>query len=129
VSNPVNYSNAIEACVRQNTDSPKYLYHYTSQASADHIQESGELAASASGHLGGGSYFTAKAPRSSTANLLHNNYRSEAEHLMSKTQAYVRVDADKVNALSGRAALGRDVFVVPSNVNLAEAAGRVGKRY
>lgn len=43
VSNPVAYAGAIEASVRQNTSSPKYLYHYTDTSSLNKIADSGRI--------------------------------------------------------------------------------------
>ena len=46
----------------------------------------------------------------------------------SKVRSYVRVDADKVRARSGREELhGRDVFVVPGDVTLGKSA-KLGHR-
>ena len=73
---------------------------------------------------------TAKPPRTGTGNLLSNNYDGAASSYGSnKVQGYVRVDADKVGAVSGRSTLGRDVFVVPGNgVKLSQANAKLGYR-
>ena len=117
ISDPVAYSNAIEASVRQNTSSPKYLYHYTEASSLSQIRESSWLAPSTSASdmsLGEGVYFTAKPPRASSETLLRNNYDGAADGVRpSRVESYVRVDADRVGAESGRDRLGRDVWVVP----------------
>ena len=133
VSNPVAYSNAIEASVRQNTSSPKYLYHYTDSSSLDKISSSGRLKASTGPGdcaLGEGVYMTAKPPRSSSSALLNNNYDGAASQYGSnKVDCFVRVDADKVGAVSGRDTLGRDVFVVPGRgVDLSKANAQIGYR-
>jgi hypothetical protein len=132
VSNPVAYSNSIEASVRQNTDSPKYLYHYTDKTSLGKIESSGELRGSTapgSVALGRGAYFTAKQPRSSTSGLLTNNYGHAQGRDASKVAGYVRVDADRVSAKSGRDALGRDVWCVPGDgVDLRAAGATYGRR-
>eukprot|EP00964_Phaeocystis_antarctica_P053011 scaffold31072_cov60-Phaeocystis_antarctica.AAC.5 len=47
VSNPVAYAGATEASVRQNTISPKYLYHYTDSNSLNKISDSGHIKSSA----------------------------------------------------------------------------------
>ena len=133
ISDPVAYSGAIEASVRQNSSSPKYLYHYTDRDSASAIASSGQLMASRGPGdcaLGEGVYFTAKPPRSSSSALLHNNYDGGASaHTDSKVGAYVRVEADRVNYQNGRADLGRDVFVVPGDVSLSQAGAKLGVRY
>mmetsp|Transcript_5238 Transcript_5238/g.12747 ORF Transcript_5238/g.12747 Transcript_5238/m.12747 type:complete len:181 (-) Transcript_5238:44-586(-) len=134
VSNPVAYSGAIEASVRQNTDSPKYLYHYTDTSSASNIQQSGYVKQSTSSSdcaLGQGVYLTAKAPRASSQSLLSNNYAAGASARgASKVESYVRVDADRVrsNLTNGRDALGRDVFLHKGDLDLGAAGGKVGKR-
>ena len=122
ITDPVAYSGAIEASVRQNTDRPKYLYHYTDSDSAGKIANSGRLKASTGPGdcaLGQGVYMTAKPPKSSTSALLSNNYDGAAQSYgKDKVQSYVRVDADRVGAISGRRKLGRDVFVVPGDLDL-----------
>ena len=132
VSDPGAYAGAIEASMRQNTSSPKYLYHYTSSSSLDAIESSGKIKRSTGPGdcaLGEGVYFTAKPPRSSTANLLSNNYDGAAtSHGRSQVESYVRVDADRVNYRSGRSDLGRDVFVVPGDVKLSKASAYLGDR-
>lgn len=132
ISDPVAYSGAIEASVRQNTSSPKYLYHYTDSSSAAKIASSGSIHRSTGPGdcaLGEGVYMTAKPPKSSTESLLSNNYDGAASsHGAGKVGSYVRVDADRVNAVSGRDTLGRDVFVVPGNVNLSRSGARFGER-
>lgn len=130
ISDPVAYSGAIEASVRQNTAEPKYLFHYTSSDSLGKIRQTGHIQPSSSAGdcaLGSGVYFTAKQPRASSDGLLKNNYDGAggAPH---RVEAYVRVDADKVNGKSGRTDLGRDVFVVPGAVNLEKANAKAGYR-
>jgi hypothetical protein len=72
---------------------------------------------------------TAKPPRSSDSALLGNNYDGAASSMgSSKVQSFVRVEADKVGAISGRATLGRDVFVVPGDVALGSASAKLGYR-
>ena len=132
ISNPTAYSGAIEASVRQNTSTPKYLYHYTDTASLDNIASSGVIKRSTGPGdcaLGEGVYMTAKPPRSSTASLLNNNYDGAAAHVdRSKVDAYVRVDNDRVGAISGRDQLGRDVFVARGDLELSSAGASVGLR-
>jgi len=159
VANPVAYSSAIEvhprsgrvgrlahhthgklahhthalpqASVRQNTDSPKYLYHYTDSSSASKIQDSGTIRSSTHSSdcaLGRGVYLTAKPPRTSTNNLLDNNYAGAAgTRGADKVQSYVRVDADRVAGAvdNGRGSLGRDVFVHRGDLNLSAAGAKV----
>ena len=136
ISNPVAYSNAIEARVRQNTERPKYLYHYTNDESARMIEQSGRIRASAGPGdcaLGEGVYMTAKPPRTSTDSLLENNYAGagRAGQKADRADAYVRVDADQVRHSGGRGKreLGRNVFVVPGDLDLAGAGAYIGKRY
>ena len=62
IRNPSAYTGAIEASYRQNTSTPKYLYHYTSNDAADAIASSGKVKASSSGACGSGTYWTSKAP-------------------------------------------------------------------
>merc|ERR1712050_240691 len=106
---------------------------YSDSSSLDKISSSGRLLASTGPGdcaLGTGVYMTAKPPRSSTATLLRNNYDSAAfSYNSSKVQGYVRVDADKVVAVNGRKELGgRDVFVVPGDVDLPHANAKIGYR-
>mmetsp|Transcript_93196 Transcript_93196/g.240841 ORF Transcript_93196/g.240841 Transcript_93196/m.240841 type:complete len:187 (+) Transcript_93196:68-628(+) len=133
VKDPVAYSGAVESSRRQNTDTPKYLYHYTTADSAASIRDSGYMRGSrgpSDAALGEGTYLTAKPPRSSTESLLKNNYDSGAHAVdASRVEAYVRVDAERVRAVSGRADLGRDVWVVPGKqLGLARAGGVVRTR-
>ena len=115
---------------------PKYLYHYTDSRSIHKIASSGYLQPSQARHgdaaLGTGVYFTTKPPQSSNSTLLRNNYNTDAAP-RSKVQAYVRVDADKVNYKSGHSRLQRDVYVVPGgngvNLSKAGATGGFRKRY
>lgn len=69
-------------------------------------------------------------PTKSFKHLLKNNYGSSSAAAASKVEAYVRVDADRVQHSGGRgkAELGRDVFVVKGDVKLGKSGGRVGKR-
>ena len=132
VRNPGAYAAAIDARVRQNTSSPKYLYHYTSSSAAHAISRSGTIKASKGPGdcaLGQGVYMTAKPPTKSSEHLLRNNYGSSAADA-SKVEAFVRLDADCVRHSGGRgkAELGRDVFVVKGDIKLSKTAGRVGAR-
>jgi hypothetical protein len=133
ISKPVAYAGAKEASCRQNTSSPKYLYHYTDSSSAGKIERSGRIHASSGPGdcaLGEGTYFTAKPPRTSSDQLLSNNYDgASSSYDMSRVESYVRVDADRLPHRSGREDLGRDVFVVPGSVKLSSAGGVVGHRY
>lgn len=131
VGRPSAYSSAVQGRISQNTDSPKHLYHYTSTSSADKIQSSGYIKPSTSAgdcRLGEGAYFTAKQPRSSDAGLLANNYGRSTSSRADDTRAYVRVDAEKVSAINGRAELGRDVWSVPGGVDLSGANAKFGTR-
>ena len=156
VANPVAYAGAIEASVRQNTSSPKYLYHYTDSSSLNKISDSGRIKSSTgpgdcalgrgvcahgmtqtlwlrslgiTSHLPRVADMTAKPPRSSDSALLHNNYDGAASSVgSSKVRSFVRVDADKVGAVNGRDSLGRDVFVVPGGVNLGKSSAKLGYR-
>jgi hypothetical protein len=133
ISDPVAYSGAIEASVRQNTSSPKYLYHYTDSTSLKSIQSSGRLNRSTGPGdcaLGEGVYFTAKTPRSSSSTLLSNNYGASSSYDASRVSSYVRVDADRLDYRSGRNELGRNVFVVPGDVELCKVGAhtRFGNR-
>lgn len=131
VSNASAYSGAVQSRMSQNTDSPKHLYHYTSASSADKIQSSGYINPStgpADCRLGEGAYFTAKQPRSSDAGLLANNYGRSTSSRADDTRAYVRVDTAQVQAINGRAELGRDVWAVPGGVDLSSANAKYGTR-
>ena len=112
---------------------PKYFYHYTSHASAQAIMSSGQLHASTDPRdckLGQGVYFTSKPPQTSNDHLLYNNYDGSARHHTAKVESFIRVDASKVGAyVDGRDRLrGRDVFMVPGNVDLNGAGVKTGDR-
>ena len=77
--------------------------------------------------LGEGVYFTPKTPNCKTENLLENNYGTRNAN-KEKVGGYVRVDADKVKAISGRNELGRNVFKVPGNLNLDGTNAKAGVR-
>lgn len=108
------------------------MYHYTDGASLDKIAASGTLHASrfpGDCALGEGVYATAKRPVSSTAALLRNNYGNASISDRHRVEAYVRLDADKVAARSGRDQLGRDVHVVAGgDLSLAGVDARFGRR-
>ena len=116
---------------------PKHLYHYTDASSLNKIANSGVLRPSTGpgdAALGNGVYFTSKPPQSSNSTLLNNNYDGAARGISAqKVEAYVRVDASKVNAVSGVSRLNRDVWVVPTNSGLdlskANPSGGYRKRY
>ena len=131
ISNPVAYTGAIEASVRQNTDSPKHLYHYTDSSSLSSIESSGRIKQSTDTvsdcKLGKGVYLTAKPPRASSDSLLQNNYASAGHKHSDKVEAYVRVDADKVSSRMGNMA-GRNVHVVPGDLSLQDVGAKFGYR-
>ena len=127
IRKPVAYATAVEARIRQNTDTPKHLYHYTSGASLAQIQDSGVIRASRGPGdcaLGVGVYATALPPRTNNASLVANNWGARKSASTSKVDAYVRIDADRVDYTSGRDALGRNVFKVHGDVNLGLAAAQ-----
>jgi len=128
IHNPTAYQNAIEASVRQNTNDPKYLYHYTDSKSARDIESSGVVKASSRGAMGKGTYLTAKPPRCSSNRLLENNYGGIHASKQSKVDAYVRVDADRVQAQNGRNNLGRDVWKTNGNIYLDKTGAFAGQR-
>ena len=129
IRNPTAYQNAIEASVRQNTNDPKFLYHYTDKSSAEKIAETGLIKASQSGAMGHGTYMTAKQPRCSLDGLLTNNYgQAHPSNRRSQVDCYVRVDADRVRAENGSAELGRNVWKVPGSVDLAKTDAFIGER-
>lgn len=77
ISHPTAYADAVEANIRQNTGSPKYLYHYTDKSSLSHIVDSGVIRASKGPgdcRLGEGVYATALPPRTSSEKLSKNNW-------------------------------------------------------
>ena len=133
IRNPSAYTGAIEASYRQNTSTPKYLYHYTDPSSASAIASSGKLKRSTGRGdcaLGEGVYFTAKPPKSKSSALLNNNYGGASSLLgESKVSAYVRIEADSVNYHNGRRDLGRDVFVVHGDVDLRQSGAKLGQRH
>lgn len=126
IHNPTAYRNAIEASVRQNTTDPKYLYHYTTPEAADSIAESGRLEPSSGGLAGPGMYCTAKPPRSSTANLLQNNYGSATARDASFVQHYARIDTDTLDA--EHVGDDRNVWLVNGPVDLEQHGGYVAER-
>ncbi|KAJ8613106.1 hypothetical protein CTAYLR_004780 [Chrysophaeum taylorii] len=129
IRDPTAYQRAIDASVRQNSDSPVYLYHYTDPGSAAKIENSGMIKASSDGALGSGTYLTAKPPRTSSDRLMTNNYDGAASTRdASKVDSYVRVDAARVQAENGRAATSRDVWKVDGDVKLADAGAKIGSR-
>ncbi len=117
--------------MRQNTDNPKYLYHYTDEKSLASIKTSGILRGSSNSGdcaLGEGVYFTAKAPRSSSEGLLKNNYGTSSKN-QERVEGYVRIDADKVNSINGRNSLGRDVHLVPQkSLDIKKIGAKYGTR-
>jgi membrane-bound ClpP family serine protease len=74
-------------------------------------------------------YLTAKQPGSSTDGLLQNNYGDAHTASDTKVQGYVRIEADKIQARSGRDVLGRDVHVVPgTGLDIKKLGARFGSR-
>ena len=120
IRNPGAYQKAIDASVKQNTDAPVYLYHYTDSKSAQSIQDSGKIKASSSGAMGAGTYLTAKPPRSKDAHLMANNYDG-ASRDPSKVESYIRFDAGHLNASNGRDITGRDVWKVNGDLDVSKA--------
>ena len=128
IRNPKAYQNVIEASVRQNTNDPKYLYHYTNQQAAASITKSGTINASSGGLAGSGTYCTAKPPRCHPANLLSNNYASSTARDPSYVSSYVRMDADNLNA--ERVEDGnRDIWKVSGSVDLNQHNAFVAERH
>lgn len=117
IKNPKAYRNAIEASFRQNTQDPKYLYHYTNEAAAASISESRKVQASDSGLAGPGTYCTTKPPRCHTNTLLSNNYGSPTLRDASYVDRYVRIDADRVPAQQVSDG-SRNIWKVDGNVHL-----------
>ena len=127
ISSPVAYSGAVQN--RTNSDTPKHLYHYTDSSSLAKIETSGYIKASQGPgdcSLGKGVYMTAKVPETSSKSLLENNYNGSSK--TTKVEGYVRVDANKVQATSGRDTLGRNVFVVKGDVDLKTSGAKTGIR-
>merc|ERR1712187_79829 len=127
---PLAYSSAVSSYRTQGSSNPTHLYHYTSTSSAEAIRSSGKIEASTRAGdcaLGEGVYFTSKAPVCSKSSLLENNYGNACAD-SSRVESYVKVDANKVNATSGKDRLGRDVYVVKGDVDLASAGASVRKR-
>ena len=114
--------------------SSKYLYHYTDKESAKKIQQSGVLRPSRLRNgdcaLGEGVYFTSKPPQCTSDNLMKNNYGGASSARRPKTQAYVRVEKDRVCARNGGKDLGRDVYVVHTtrDLKLGKAGVKMGER-
>lgn len=126
IHNPTAYQNSIEASIRQNTDDPKYLYHYTSQQVAESISDTGRIQASGDGLAGRGTYLTAKPPRCKSDTLLSNNYGSSGARDASFVDQYVRMDADHLSAehVGG----SRDVWKVEGDVDVGRHSGFVDER-
>ena len=125
--NPVAYRNTIEASVRQNTNNPKYLYHYTTGDAATSIGNGGgTIRASSSGLDGSGTYLTAKPPRCNTETLLNNNYGT-TKGRGSNVQNYIRMDADSLDARRVTSTT-RDVWKVNGDVNLHDHGGYIAER-
>ena len=127
IQNPTAYRNAIEASIRQNTDDPKYQYHYTDNEAGKSIQDSGTIRASTHGLGGSGTYVTPKPPRCNDSAILSNNYDSATRKGDTRVQSYVRLDADGLNAQQIPAG-GRNVWKVDGNVQLGDHNGYVASR-
>lgn len=128
IQNPVAYRNTIEASVRQNTNNPKYLFHYTTNDAAASIGNGGgTIRASSSGLDGSGTYLTAKPPRCNTDTLLNNNYGTTTGR-GSNVQNYVRLNADSLDAQRVTSAGPRDVWKVNGDVNLHDHGGYIAER-
>ena len=130
IQNPRAYSNSIEASVRQNTDNPKYLHHYTTSEAASKIQKSGGIIkASSIGAGGSGTYLTAKPPRCNTNTLLNNNYDGVADSRgPSYVEKYIRLNNDGLDATRVPDVGGRDVWKVDGDVNLNNHGGYIADR-
>ena len=123
IARPAAYAAGTEANIRQSTDTPKYLYHYTSPAGLAAIRDSGVIKASRGPGdcaLGAGVYATALPPRTNDAALVANNWGPQKSASTAKVEACVRIDADRLGGYTnGRAELGgRDVFRIPGDVKL-----------
>lgn len=130
IRNPTAYAGAVEGAMRQTSSAPKHLYHYTDSDSLSKIASSGKINKSTGPGdcvLGEGVYLTAKTPNCSSKNLLANNYDG-AVGSATRVEGYVRVDADKVQARSGQDELGRNVWVVPGNLDLGSANAKLSTR-
>ncbi|CAB9507632.1 expressed unknown protein [Seminavis robusta] len=128
IRNPTAYQNAIEASVRQNTDDPKYLYHYTTPQAAESIAKNGKIQASSTGLAGSGTYLTAKPPRCPVTPILFWKTITlpwPVDH-PSYVDNYVRVDADDLYArhVGG----DRDVWKVDGDVDFYSHNGFVAER-
>lgn len=131
IKNPKAYSDAIEASVRQNTDDPKHLYHYTTNDSLDKISKSGSIRKSTTGLGGPGTYLTTKPPRCKSSSIAMNNYGRETAADLERTQGFIRVDADKVKGKTNisRKAGGRNVWIAKGDVSLQGKNTRFGRRF
>ena len=131
IGNPVAYAGAIEGRMRQNTSTPKYLYHYTDRQSAANIAKTKTIRPSkvpGDCALGKGAYFTSLPPTKTTNEILSNNYGGRPHcsgHQNDRVQASVRIQADAVvhSGGQGQRELGRNVFCVPGGVDLRKAGG------
>jgi len=130
IHNPTAYGNVIEASVRQNTDDPKYLYHYTDTTGAEGISQSGTIAASTDGYDGAGTYVTAKPPRCTSETLLRNNYGGGATGKDdSRVESYVRIDNDGGTLDANRLdCCDRDVWKVNGDIHLNDHNAFVAPR-
>lgn len=129
IRNPTAYADTVDSYKSQASDNPRHLYHYTDRESAQQIQEFGKISASCGPGdcaLGPGVYATSKAPNCSSETLTKNNWNSSSK--TTRTEAYIRLDANKVTAQSGMDELGRNVWKVPGDVDLKSANAKVGYR-
>lgn len=128
IHNTKAYTGAIEASVRQNTNDPKFFYHYTDNRSASQIAASGKIKASNAGAVGKGTYLTTKPPRCSDGTLLANNYGGIIPSRAAQVQSYVKLNADKIPAKNYTEQMGRNVWKAPGDVNLKAGQAQIKDR-
>jgi len=131
IHDATSYSNAVTSYRSQRSSSPHHYYHYTDRASAEAIKRSGRINPSTGPGdcaLGTGTYVTPKAPNCSKANILSNNYGCAGSPGDNRADAYVKIPAGSVEAISGKDTLGRDVHVIRGAVDLKSTGAVVRTR-
>ncbi|CAE7618489.1 unnamed protein product [Symbiodinium sp. CCMP2592] len=127
IRNASSYSNAVMSYRSQGSSNPHHYYHYTTSEGAAAIQSSGRINPSTGPGdcaLGEGTYVTSKAPNCSKVNVLSNNYGQTGPG-DNRADAYVKIPAERVEAMSGKSVLGRDVYVIQGAVDLKETGAVV----